>query len=279
VRERRIEERHHGSGPVDPRDVLDLDVLAEPEEVRVVQAEVVPVDPSRATETEAGAEGPDVPCCDHDVDRVPVVVHGPDLRVVEVAVVPEMTLRLVEHAPRVGVALGEAELAPDHPFVRRHVELVRRTEDRLVLLGVVGVEDRPGVDLDLADDGACRLERGVVGDRVALLGLGRRPRGEGESPHRGSDEPYGGGPFHETSLGSRPEHGPNGERWGALSFVTCASWWSRTSVRCGPSSSRRSRRPGSPSKGSRPTRPPTAVFWRAVWPASFSTGCSRTGPE
>ena len=109
---------------------------------------------------------------------------------------PQVALRLVEHTPGVRVAFGEAELPPDHPVVRRDVELVRGAEDRLVLLRIVGVEDLPRVDLDLPDDGPLGLERGVVRNGVRRLRVGRRPRDERECKRRGGDEPNGGGPLH-----------------------------------------------------------------------------------
>jgi hypothetical protein len=174
-------------GPVDVAGAVELDVLAEAQEVRIVEANPRAVHATAAAEAGARLEGPHIARADLDVDEPVVVRDRADRGVPQVAVPPEDPGGLLEPERVEAVARLEGQLLADDALARRDVETVRRPEDRLVLAGTLYIEHVGGADDDLADHDSRRNQGGVVGHgsgRVGGVGDGHETRGQSRREER-----------------------------------------------------------------------------------------------
>ena len=176
--------------------VLDLELASRAQKVRILETDLEGIRAARAFETGADREGPDVPGHHQHVDAVVAVADRPHRRVVEVLLGAQVAGGFVQQPGIVAVAGREQQLALDHPGARGPVQPVGDIEQQLVLLFPGGIEDVPGLDIDLADHGAVgdqhvvgRNRRGGLGEgRLLPVGGGFGGRRRGAEQQRGEEQ-------------------------------------------------------------------------------------------
>jgi hypothetical protein len=168
----------------------EADAAAPAKEVVVLEVEAGTAFPAAAGHRDAGLERPYVLGMHGDVhDPVRAGQQG-DLGIVEVGRGAQDALGLIEEAALEGLAGGEQQLPVDDRRAGADMEPVQEPEQRLVLLGIVEVEDVAVVDQDPADDGARCLEFRV--GQVAPVGGAPGRRGGGQQAGQESGEPHRG---------------------------------------------------------------------------------------
>ncbi len=135
-------------------DPFDGELLAEAEEVRLFDFDLVVVDAAAAVEAQSRLERPGVAGPDLDVHQAVAVGDRLDAGGGEEALGAQRTRGLGEGAGRVEVALGEQQLPAHDARAGFDVQGVGPAEDQLALAGQVGIEDVAGFDGDLAEAGA-----------------------------------------------------------------------------------------------------------------------------
>ena len=151
-------------GAVDGAAARELQGLPEAQDVRVLDVVARGVGSSGTPEGKPGAQGPDI-LGDHlDVDDSVCVVHGHDVRVVDISEQPQVALGLGQLLGPVPVSACEQQLAPDGGGLRADVQAIGKAEQSGGLSRVALIEDVSNIDVDGADDRPRGLQSLVGGN-------------------------------------------------------------------------------------------------------------------